>query len=156
MNRKVLSVSFFVLLVATIARASIENVYVLPSNPIQTDVLSLLTEGTEGYGPVTITDTDLLVTGSSIDLDLFLEVGPYAVTTPWSHTEPIGLLPIGFYDVTVKMYEASELRDTYITSFEVVPEPASLALLAFGTMMYVSNKSQRASASCSDICKRAR
>jgi hypothetical protein len=57
------------------------------------------------------------------------------VITPWSHTENIGNLSAGSYNLTVRTIEGIDVTDTYITSFEVVPEPASFALFGLGLLI---------------------
>lgn len=113
------------------ASASITSVSILPIEPTPSDVISVVTSGNASAGPVSLGNVDLDIVGTNISLDLYLNTGPYTIVTPWSFSEDIGTLPVGFYNITVKAYELSQPAGTYSTSFEVVPEPVSLALFSF-------------------------
>lgn len=132
-----LLISFIVLLISILvlpAQASITSVTVQPEIPTIYDDISLLISGTEGYGSVLITDSAFTIDGTTIELNIDMVVGWFTVVTPWSHTENIGMLPVGTYDLTVNTLvdSRSDLNDTFITSFEVVPEPATALLFGLG------------------------
>jgi len=131
---KVIAITIIVCFSAYV-NAKITDVSIVPSLPNPMDVISIDTSGVEGYGPVTITDSVFLIDGTFLHLYLSLNVGPYTVMTPWSHTEDIGTLPEGLYDLTVRTLEDSFVTDTYSTSFEVVPEPATLLLFGSGALL---------------------
>jgi hypothetical protein len=114
------------------AKAEITDVNIIPSIPTQIDPITILVSGVEGYGAVQITDTDFIVNGNMLSLDIYLNVGHYTVVTPWSHSEGIGLLPTEVYDLNVRTLRQSVVTSTYSTSFEVVPEPATFVFLAAG------------------------
>jgi len=130
---KIVKIAVFIL-VATSAsvNATITDVSIVPSLPTSLDVISIDISGVEGTGPVFVTDTDFSQDGTSLELDIFLDVGFLMVVTPWSNTENIGTLPIGFYDLTVRTWEESIETDTYSISFEVVPEPTTVVLFGLG------------------------
>ncbi len=91
----------------------------------------------EGSGGVTITNTDFSVNGNSLTLDIYLDLGFATVVTPWSYSKLIGTLPADTYNLTVwrflpSYYPPNIIVSSYSTSFEVVPEPATLLLLVFG------------------------
>ena len=130
--------SFLYLLVFVLhSQASITDVTILPEIPTFNDDISLFISGVESTGGVLITDSAFIIDGSSLELDISLEVGPWTVLTPWDYTYEIGLLSIGIYDLTVNSLVPSDptQNDTFITSFEVVPEPATV--LFFGLGMYL-------------------
>jgi hypothetical protein len=126
---------FIVVVTSASVNATITDVSIVPSLPTPLDVISIDISGVESTGPVFITDTDFRQDGTLLELDIFLDVGFAAVVTPWSHTENIGTLSAGLYDLTVRTVEDSVVSDTYSTSFEVVPEPATLILLALGSLI---------------------
>jgi hypothetical protein len=106
------------------AKAAITDVEITPDEPTIEDIIIIDTSGTEGSGPVAVIDSFVNITGTEIGLDLILEVGPYAVITPWSYSEDIGILPAGMYDLTVRIIVYSVVTDTYFKTFQVVPAPA--------------------------------
>lgn len=114
--------------------ASITDVSIVPEAPTTFDVITIITEGVEGYGGVSITDSFLNTNETLIELDIHLVLGAMTILTPWSHSEDIGKLSEGTYDFTVRTYENSKLLDSYNTTFEVVPEPGTFAL--FGTGIF--------------------
>jgi hypothetical protein len=126
------AVFFWAAVFMTDSSASITDVNILPSLPTPLDAISIVTFGIESSGPVFVTDSVFRSEDSSLNLDIYLDVGFASVITPWSHIENIGTLPIGFYGLTVRTWEESIETDTYSTSFEVVPEPVTILLLATG------------------------
>ena len=123
-----------ILLFVKTARANITDVYTDPIEPTNIDVITIVVSGVEGSGAVLITGSDFQMEGTSLELNISLDVGIFAVVTPWSHSEIIGTLPADSYDLTVHGYYSGAFTgtDTYVTSFTVTPEPATIALLALG------------------------
>jgi len=116
------------------AEATITDVHIVPEEPTINDVITIVTSGLEGSGPVFINDSVFLADETVLQLNIFLDLGPYTVVTPWSHSEDIGPLPTGFYELTVRTFEDLQVADTYNMTFEVVPEPASIMLLCLGVL----------------------
>lgn len=107
-------------------RAVVTEVDIQPIEPTNIEVITIVVSGGEGAGPVWITDSVFQVEGTSLELDIFIEVGPFDVITPWSHSEIIGTLPVGSYDLAVTAhadYGSHIETDTYLISFTVVPGP---------------------------------
>ena len=126
MKRKIVKIiAFIVVVTLASADATITDVSIVPSLPTPLDVISIDTSGVEGTGAVFVTDTDFRQNGTLLELDIFLDVGVYAVVTPWSHTEDIGTLNAGAYSLTVRAFDnySGTLQDTYTVDFTVVPEP---------------------------------
>lgn len=107
----------------------IEDIHTEPNQPTNTDSITIVASGKAGSAPVWMDNSDFRRDGTSIELDLFFTLGPYAKITSWSHSEFAGTFPAGSYDLTVRGYNYDELTgtyfltDTYITSFNVVPGP---------------------------------
>jgi len=124
--------------VADSVEAVIVDVDIVPEVPTLTDVITIVTFGQEGSGPVAIDGSDFLINGTSLELDIYLNVGFSTVVTPWSHPEDIGTLPAGMYDLTVRTFvlpEITEIADTYSVTFDVVPEPATVCLFGLGGLI---------------------
>ncbi len=125
-------VVFVAIVCVTDSTASITDVNIVPSPPTSLDVISIVTFGVESRGDVLIDGSNFDREGTSLQLDIFLNVGVFPMITPWSHSEDIGTLPVGIYDLTVRTFEVPDVTDTYSMTFEVVPEPATVLLLGLG------------------------
>lgn len=128
-------VILFVLVINICVYAGITSVSINPPQPTTTDFISIITAGVEGSRPVGITPV-LTIIENNIVLDLSMEVGILQVVTPWSHTENIGYLPAGIYNLEVNAIYSPTATQTFSTSFEVVPEPTSLLLFATGIVLF--------------------
>ena len=139
MKRKIVKVIALTIIICftTSVNATITDVSIEPILPTPLDVISIVSSGGESSGPVEIVDSVFSVDENSLQLNIYLEVGFAMVVTPWSHTENIGTLPAGVYDLTVNtVVELEPFRnDTSFTSFEVVPEPTTLVLFGLGGLI---------------------
>ncbi|MGB8226316.1 MAG: PEP-CTERM sorting domain-containing protein [Sedimentisphaerales bacterium] len=127
--KKLLWMIFAILLLPVCADATITDVNIIPSTPTLLDPITILVSGREGCGPVQIINTDFLVNDNTLLLDISLRVGFLTVVTPWSHSEEIGTLSQGLYNINVRTLQEGIITSTYSTSFEVTPEPATSTLL---------------------------
>ena len=140
MKKPIIFLSFVVWIAAlsgaNMAQAEITAVQINPLAPTQFDPIEVITDGIETAGPVFINNAVFNVNGNNLQLDIHLEVGVLAVITPWSYTHNIGTLHVGTFDLTVNAIDDYTLFNTgtYTTSFEVVPEPASILMLAIGAL----------------------
>lgn len=137
MKRKIVKVITLTIIMcfSTSVNATITDVSIVPSLPTPLDVISIDISGEESTGDVSVAGTDFRQDGVLLELDIFLDVGVFQVVTPWSHTENIGTLPVGRYDLTVRTLEDGIETYTYPTSFEVVPEPTTILLLGIGAIV---------------------
>lgn len=134
MRKEILVITGIVLLISSVTtQAEITDVFIFPEEPIIYDEITINVFGEENYD-VSITDSILNIDETSIEIDIYIDGGILPWITPWSHTENIGMLFIGTYDVTVNTFVEfnSTFNDTFSTTFEVVPEPATILLLFFG------------------------
>jgi hypothetical protein len=132
-----ITICLVLMLGINVATATITSVQIIPAEPTLTDSISILVNGIEGSSPVQIMNTQFSVNGNSLALDIYLDLGFAFVLTPWSHTEVIGTLPTGDYNLTVRRllpsyYPPDTIVSSYSTSFEVVPEPCTVVFLGFG------------------------
>jgi hypothetical protein len=135
--KKVAAIIIAILLISSsTAQAEITDVFIFPEEPIEIDPITIITSGVENYGGVRINSSSFLIDGSSLELDIFLDLGRLDVQTPWSYSEDIGALLMGTYDLTVNtIFESEPYRnDSYYTTFEVTPEPATILLFAMGAI----------------------
>jgi hypothetical protein len=125
---------------------TIEDVYTEPMEPTYIEMITIVSSGLGYSGPIWIDDSDFRMEDTSLELDIFFTLGPYAWVTPWSYSEIIGTLPANDYDLVVRAYNYSlltktyELDDTYLTGFTVVPEPATILLLTTGAIWIRAGK----------------
>jgi len=140
MKTKIISFVIFCInfvFLMNISKADITEVYITPEVPNNYDNITIFVSGIQSAGPVEIINSEFLIDDTSLELDLFLDVGLLQVTTPWNYFEDIGNLPAGTYDLLVKTDQPafSGLEDTYSITFEVIPEPTSILFLAVGSLL---------------------
>ena len=118
------------------AQAVITDVFIFPEEPIIYDEITINVFGEENFN-ISVSDSFLTIDGTLLELDIHLQEGMMPIVTPWSHTVDVGTLPIDTYDLTVNTWIDTTpiFNDTYYTSFEVVPEPATVLLLGFGGLV---------------------
>ena len=112
----------------------ITDVVISPEVPTDLDPITISTFGVETSGSVFINDSVFQIEDTILSLDLFITVGHLTVITPWSYLDDIGFLPSGTYNLTVSTFDEFDptFNDTFSTTFKVVPEPASLLIMAVG------------------------
>lgn len=116
---------------------TIEDVHITPEEPLPYDIITIDASGWVGYTGPQVDYTEFLMIDESLQLDMFFLVGDLPAVTPWSYSEDIPSLDAGSYTLTVRAFEPpyGEPGNTYITSFTVVSEPATIALLAIGALL---------------------
>ena len=120
---------------------TIRDVQIVPESPSLVDIITVeVSGGFSSRGP-RFDISEFSQNDFSLGLDLFYTagVGP-TIPEAWSHSEEIGELSLGIYDLNVQAYlrstTASEyiLEDIYPVQFEVVPEPVTAVLLGAGLL----------------------
>ena len=138
MRKEILVITGIVLLISAVTtQAEITDVFIFPEEPIEIDPITISVFGVEPYN-ISITDTIFTVNETFLDLDIYFELGNLTVVTPWSHSEDIGFLGVGIYELTVNTINElePEFNDSYYTTFEVTPEPATILLFGLGAIVF--------------------
>ena len=126
----------------------IVEVAVSPEQPDVTTLVSLsVLFQTPSSPPFLFAPTVVEIDGFSIDVELFVDAGVLqAIAFAWATVE-VGILPAGFYDYSVRLNPASDLpfdQRLFAGSFQVIPEPASLALALIGLLVLAAARRRRA------------
>lgn len=116
--------------------AGITEVNITPDTPAINDLIIITTCGVESSS-VSILGSSYILDGLFLTLNISIYVGSLPMVTPWDESVNIGTLPEGTYNLTVHSIaqDYPQYDDTYYTSFEVIPEPATLGLLVLGSLL---------------------
>lgn len=120
---------------------NISNVQIVPETPSVYDIITINTQGYITGGGIHYDETLFSVNNFFLQLNLYYtdQIGP-AIPRLWSHTDEIGTLPQGNYDLLVQTYWRAGtsgyiLHDDYSTAFQVIPEPCTISILALGAFL---------------------
>lgn len=120
---------------------NISDVQIVPETPSIYDIITINTQGYITGGGIHYSESLFSVNNYSLHLNLYYtaQMGP-AIFQPWSHTDEIGTLPQGNYDLLVQSYWRTGtsgyiLHDNYSTMFQVIPEPGTLFLFIAGALL---------------------
>ena len=124
--------------------ASIIDVIVIPSQPLDVDFITLDISGSASSGNSHIVSSLFQQEENQLTLDLTIDMGISPVISYWSHSEQIGPLVPDTYSATVRLFypyalPGGELQDTYVTEFTVTPEPGTLLLFGLGGLLLRSS-----------------
>jgi hypothetical protein len=123
------------------------SVNVVPSQPTNTDLITFNISGW-AVGATSWADHDVFSqTGTSLQLDLYIDAGMGGVGSYWGSSKQIQPLISGTYNLEVRAFdwqfgspEYGTVQDTYNSSFTVTPEPASAFLLLLGAGLFGLNR----------------
>ncbi len=116
----------------------IDSVDVIPSQPLDIDLITFDISGRTASGGPQIVYDQFSQNGTSLQLDLYINMGPATMITPWTYSRQIQPLLPATYSMEVRAfwYVFDTLEDTYNVNFTVVPEPGTLAILGFALPVF--------------------
>ena len=116
----------------------IENVEITPPEPTILDIINIDVLGSASGSGSQVEYSEFSQDGTSLQLDLFVDVGDLTVPSTWTHLEQLGPFDAESYSLTVRAceYHDGTYKDTYpAVEFTVVPEPTTIALLGLGLLI---------------------
>ena len=131
---------------ATATSVSIGSVDVIPEQPLETDIITFDIVGSASCGGSHVEYDQFTRNGTSLQLDLYVDMGDITVVSNWTHSRDISPLSVETYTLEVRAfdYQFGTLEDTYTVDFTVVPEPASLTVFALGALLFRCTKRWKA------------
>ena len=100
------------------------DVSIDPPAPTIADPIVIHVSGQAPSGPVEELAAQFAKLDHELRLDLSMRLGFLTVITPWSWSEPIGMLPAGDYELVTSVDAGDPgYNPTARTKFTVVPEP---------------------------------
>ena len=138
MKRKIVIIIAAMILVSSASGSPtvihIEDVDITPQAPITLDIIDIEVWGGASRSGSQVEYSEFSQNGTSLQLDLFVSVGDLTMLSTWLHLEQVGPFAAESYNLTVRAfeYQGGTLKDTYVTEFSVVPEPATVLLLVMG------------------------
>ena len=123
----------------------IEDVDITPQVPTILDIINIdVLGGASGSGSQ-VEYSEFSQNGTSLQLDLFVDVGELTIPSTWSYLEQVGPFDAESYILTVRAIEYQDLtlKDTYTIDFVVIPEPSSFFLFTIGALIIQRRKLRR-------------
>jgi hypothetical protein len=142
MKRRIVSVITLTTLMTCFSASAdttvwIDSVNVIPEQPLETDMITLDIAGRASSWPSEVEYDQFTQNGTSLQLDLYVDMGFTTMISDWTHFKDISPLSAETYTLEVRAfdYQLGTLQDTYAVDFTVVPEPTSLALFSLGLLI---------------------
>jgi hypothetical protein len=135
MRRAIITIGLAILLFGGQASAKITSINIIPNQPSNTDLITLNISGLEYFFKSSVENAQFLQNGNYLQLDLYVnEPTILPAGSFWEYSEELQPLVPATYTLQVREFYSGDetLVDTRITSFTVVPEPATLFLLGIG------------------------
>ncbi len=121
-----------------------DDVAVSPEQPdIETPVSLLVTFVTSTTPPFLFAPTVVEIDGFSIDVELFIDSGVLQAIASRTEEVELGILPAGVFDFSVRLTPRSDPPRVLTGSFQVVPEPAPLALAVVALVVLAAGRRRR-------------
>lgn len=121
---------------------SIIDVNIIPAEPLADEVITISVLGRAANSGSWVEYSEFSMVDTSLQLDLHIDMGITFMPSIWSYSQDISPLPAETYSLTVCGFEyySGTLEDTYVMDFTVVPEPATIWLLAAGMLAVRATK----------------
>ena len=138
MKRKIVKIIALTIMIFSTSTATalwIDSVDVIPEQPLEIDIITLNVFLTAGSSPSQVAYDEFSQVGTSLQLDLFVDLGLFPTFVSWKYPRQIGTLNPGEYSLEVRAFDNyyGTLHDTHTVDFTVLPEPTTLLILCFGT-----------------------
>ena len=127
---------------ATAVLINITDVNIIPDEPNEEDIITIVVSGSASQSSSIFEYSNFSKVGTSLHLDLFIDLGIADTPSTWSHAEEIGTLPPGTYTLTTRTFyfPTGDLKDTRITEFTVLPELISAEIDIHPDTLNLSSK----------------
>jgi hypothetical protein len=134
---KIITLIIIVCLSNSASAIWIDSVDVIPEQPLEIDIITFDIAGRAGATPSWVEYEQFTQNGASLQLDLYVDTGPFQAISNWSYSKQIGTLNANTYRLEVNAIPCGYTipADTYIVDFTVVPEPATFVLCGLGLLI---------------------
>lgn len=134
---KVIALTIMIFSTSTATAIWIDSVDVIPEQPLEIDIITFNIFGTASGSPSQVAYDEFSQDGTSLQLDLYVDVGIFPAFSNWTYPKQVGTLNAAAYSLEVRAFDNyyGTLQDTYTVDFTVVPEPATIVLLSIGSLL---------------------
>jgi hypothetical protein len=121
----------------TATTVGIVTVDMFPQEPLETDIITFDIFGQASSRPSQVTYDEFTQNGTSLQLDLYIEMGMLPAVSDWTYSKDISPLSAESYTLEVRAfdYRSGTLEDTFTFDFTVVPEPVTFVLFGLGLLI---------------------
>jgi len=141
MKTKIVIIMAFVIALTSTSTATtvwIDSVNVIPEQPLETDIITFDIVGRASSSPSEVGYDEYAQNGTSLQLDLYVDMGISTMISDWTYEKQIGTLNAGTYSLEVRAFDNYDDTLQYTSDpvyFTVVPEPTTFVLFSFGLLI---------------------
>ncbi len=126
MKRKIVKIITLTIIMCFSTSAAIaigiDSVDVIPEQPLEIDIITFNIFGTASGRPSQVAYDQFAQDGTSLQLDLYVDVGMMPAFSDWTYSKQVGTLNAGAYSLEVSAFDnySGTLQDTYhaVDSFQ--------------------------------------